>query len=67
MDVKSRVYEIITSPEEPSTASKIFDISIIALIVINVVTVIIDTFKIPPWFTSTLWYIEVVSTIIFFY
>lgn len=65
MDVKSRVYEIITSPEEPSTASKIFDISIIALIVINVVTVIIDTFKIPPWFTSTLWYMEVVSTIIF--
>lgn len=66
MNLKSRVYEIVTSNNEnPSTASKVFDVSIIVLIIINVITVIIDTLKIPQWLSSVLWYIELISVIIF--
>lgn len=65
MKVKQIIHSVISSPEEPSTASKIFDVSIIILIIINVITVIADTFEIPDWMSSVLWYIELVSVIIF--
>lgn len=65
MSVKNRVYEIITSPENPSIASKVFDVAIIVLIVINVITSIADTFAKPQWLSTILWYIELVSVIIF--
>ncbi len=63
--MKKRLYNIICSPDDPSRASKIFDIVIIVLIVINVITVIVETFKIPEWLSSIIWYIELVSVIIF--
>ena len=65
MKVKQIIHSVISSPEEPSTASKIFDVSIIILIIINVITVIADTFEITDWMSSLLWYIELVSVIIF--
>ena len=65
MKRKQFIHSVISSPEEPTTASKIFDVSIIILIIINVITVIADTFEIPDWMSSVLWYIELVSVIIF--
>lgn len=63
--MKEKLFEIISSPENPSKASKIFDIFIICLIILNVITVIADTFKLPEWLSSILWWIEVVSVVIF--
>ncbi len=65
MNIKDRIFEIITSPEKPSKASKIFDIFIICLIILNVITVIADTFKLPAWAGNIMWWIEVVSVVIF--
>ena len=62
---KNRIYEIISSPDNPSLPSKIFDTFIISLILLNVVTVIADTFSLPVWASTVLWYVEVVSVIIF--
>ena len=64
-NLKSKIYKIISSPDEPSVASKIFDIFIIALIVINVITVIAETFTLPDWMSAILSYIEVFSVVIF--
>ena len=63
--MKKRLYNIISSPNNPSKASKIFDIIIIVLIVINILTAILDTFKIPQWLMSVSSYIELISVIIF--
>lgn len=63
--LKRKIFEIIGSPESPGIASKIFDISIICLIILNVVTVIVETFKLSDWAVSALWYIEFISVIIF--
>ena len=63
--MKKRIFEIINSPDEPSKASRIFDIFIIILILINVATVIADTFTLPDWLKNVLWWIEVISVVIF--
>lgn len=63
--MKKKIYNIISSPDEPSIASKIFDIFIIVLIVINVITVIAETFTLPDWLSTVLSYIEVFSVVIF--
>ena len=63
--MKERLFEIITSPNEPSKASRIFDIFIICLIILNVITVIADTFKLSEWLSNILWWVEVVSVVIF--
>lgn len=66
MTVKQKVYDII-SPTNDNTniASKIFDISIITLIILNVVTIIVDTFQIPEWLSIIMTWVEIVSVIIF--
>ena len=63
--MKERIFEIVSSPDEPSKLSKAFDIFIICLIVLNVITVIADTFSLPEWARNILWWIEVVSVVIF--
>lgn len=63
--MKKRIYEIIGSPEHLGKASRIFDIFIICLILLNVIVVIADTFQLPEWAETILWYIELVSVIIF--
>lgn len=61
---KNRIHEII-NPAKMTLASRIFDVVIISLIIINVITVIMDTFKLPLWLSNVLWYVELVSVIIF--
>ena len=46
--LKRNIFEIIQPAEKGRVASKIFDLSIMALIVFSVVTVFVSTFDIPP-------------------
>lgn len=62
---KKRLFEIIQAANENDIASKIFDVSIICLIIINVVLVIADTFDLPPTISEISSIIELVSVIIF--
>lgn len=63
--IKSRIFEIIQTANDNDIASKIFDIFIIALIIVNVITVIADTFSLPATVSTIFDYIETVSVIIF--
>ncbi len=64
--MKRKIFAIINSDSENSClAGKIFDVAIITLIILNVVTIIIDTFQIPEWLSMTMTYIEIVSVVIF--
>lgn len=65
MKIRKKVYEIISSPENPSLASRIFDILIVILIILNLGAISADTFKLPLWATDALWWFELVSVIIF--
>ena len=46
--VKKRIFEIIQAGKDGDIISKIFDFFIVFLILINVVTIIIETFDITP-------------------
>ena len=63
--IKKRVFEIIQAANENDTASRIFDISIIALIILNVILVIADTFSLPPLINEISSIMETISVIIF--
>lgn len=63
--IKHRTFEIIETANDGDTASKIFDIFIIILIVLNLVMVIAETFNIPENWKSILNYAETISVIIF--
>lgn len=62
---KKRTFEIIQSAKNGDIASKIFDLFIIALIIINTISVIAETFKLPPNIKPSLNWIEIISVIIF--
>lgn len=63
--LKSLIYNLIRDDDENNLASNIFDGVIITLIIINVITIIADTFNLPPVVADIFHYIEVVSVIIF--
>lgn len=63
--VKARVFKIIQAADEGDLWSRIFDISIIALILINVIIVIMDTFTLPPSVKYVSRIIETISVIVF--
>lgn len=63
--LKQRTYEIIESANDGDTVSKIFDIFIIILIILNLVMVIAETFDIPEDWKNILNYAETISVIIF--
>lgn len=63
--VKNRVYEIIQAGKPGDVISKIFDISLILLILINVCLVIADTFNLPENYQKISGIIETASVIIF--
>lgn len=63
--VKKRVFKIIQSDEVGDKISKLFDIVIITLIVLNVASVIAETFKLPPTVSRILYYVEIISVIVF--
>ena len=63
---KHSVFKIISVDDEGYLPSRIFDISIMALIAINVLLVILDTFSgFPMWLVSIFGYIETASVVIF--
>lgn len=64
-NIKKRIFEIIEAAKENDTASKIFDLFIIILIIINVILVIADTFALPESVKKIFGYIEIFSVIIF--
>ena len=63
--IKTRVYEIVQLSNSKDLASKIFDVSLIALIIINIIMVIAETFNIPDTVQYVIKYAETVSVIIF--
>lgn len=63
--IKKRIFEIIQSSGDGDILSKLFDIIIIALIIINVASVIAETFVLPSTVSKVLNYVEIVSVIIF--
>lgn len=63
--VKQRIFEIIQVADCNDIVSKIFDLSIIVLIIINVVLVILDTFTLPEWVKQVSHDLEIFSITIF--
>lgn len=63
--IKNRVFEIIEAAKPGDKVSKIFDLSIIALIIINVIMVIADTFALPDGIREAFYFAEIFSVIIF--
>lgn len=65
LKIKHRIFEIIEVANDGDIFSKIFDIAIISLIILNVVSIIVDTFNVPEFVAKILSYIEITSVIIF--
>lgn len=63
--IKRRAFEIVQSASDGDIASRIFDFFIISLIIINVVTVVAETFTLPAVVLKIIDYIELISVIIF--
>lgn len=63
--IKKRIFEIIESANGGDAASKLFDIVIISLIILNVIMVIAETFDISQNLISVMNFIEVISVVIF--
>lgn len=64
-NLKKRIFEVIQAAEDGDTASKLFDLSIIALILVNVCLLIAGTFNISQKTRSIFSTIETISVIIF--
>ncbi|MEE0963681.1 MAG: ion transporter [Ruminococcus bromii] len=65
MKLKERIYNIIRDDDENDLISNIFDGIIITFIIINIITVIADTFNLPEAFQQIFDVIEIISVIIF--
>ena len=63
--IKKRIFEIIEPSDEKDVPSKVFDICLIVLVLINVCLVIADTFNLPEKIKKISYYVEIVSVIIF--
>lgn len=64
--IKRQIYRIITPHSDNSRANKIFEFSIIVLVILSIACVIADTFDgLPMWLKTALPYIELVEGIIF--
>ena len=63
--VKKRIFEIVQLSANGDIASRIFDIALIALIILNIVMVITETFNISDALQTAINYAETVSVIIF--
>ena len=66
MNYKKRVFEIIETAKPGDKTSRIFDLSLVALIVTNIVAVILSTVgSVQERFADFLWWFELVSVILF--
>lgn len=63
--IKHKIYNIICDDNQHNTVGKIFNTVIVLLILLNVVTIITDTFDLPPTAKIIINYIDTVSVIIF--
>ena len=63
--VKRRTYEILEVARPNDKASRVVDIVLVCLILINVVLIIADTFELPPLATKIGGVVETASVIIF--
>ncbi|EHE99988.1 ion transporter [Enterocloster citroniae] len=63
--MKKRIFEIIQSANTGDIASKIFDLFIMLLVIINSITIMIDTFSLPQNFKTTIRIIDTSTSIIF--
>lgn len=63
--IKKRTFEIIQAANENDISSKVFDVGIIVLIIINVILIIADTFNLPDSIRKTSSSIEFISVIVF--
>ncbi|MDR0846524.1 MAG: ion transporter [Lactobacillales bacterium] len=63
--LKTYIFEKIRDDNDGSLISKIFDSLLVALIIVNIVTVIADTFNVPAPVGEFFYLIEVVSVVIF--
>lgn len=63
--IKKRAYELIEVATDGDNISKIIDIFLISLIILNVILVIADTFDLPDSFRAVMDIIEMFSVVIF--
>ena len=63
--IKKRTYEIIEVAMDGDILSRIIDIFLVSLIIVNVVLVIADTFDLPNSFRDIMDIIEIFSVVIF--
>ena len=63
--IKKRVYEILGIAKKDDKASRIFDIFIVALVLINVIVLVLETYDLPNNLNNVLYNIEMFSVIIF--
>lgn len=63
--IKQRIFEVVQLSENDDLTSKIFDISLISLIILNIVMVIAETFNIPDTVQAVIKYAETISVVIF--
>lgn len=62
---KQRIFEIVECAKQGDKASKVFDLTIMSLIIINVILAIADTFNLPNQVKICFNYIETFSVIVF--
>ena len=65
MRIKKRIFEIIQVAKPDDVISRIFDVTLISLIMLNVCLVIADTFTLQEKTKEIFEYIEKISVIIF--
>lgn len=63
--IKNKIFKIIQPADDSNIPSKIFDLIIIILILINTVTIIASTFSLPSSITNIFSIIEFISVVIF--
>ena len=63
--IKRRIYEVIDKAKPGDTASHIFDISIMSIIIISILSVFIETFSIPAQLQKIFDNFEIFSVIVF--
>ncbi len=62
---KQKIYNLIRDDDINNIYGNIFDGVIITLIIINILSVIADTFPMPAWYTPVSRAVEIISVIIF--
>lgn len=63
--MKYKIFNLIRDDDVNDDYSNIFDSVIILLIVVNLITVILDTFNLPAWYSIGSEYIEYISIAVF--